>query len=80
MSNQSLNYTVIIQKADEGGYVAFVPFLPGCMTQAETLPEVRKNIKDAIEGYLSVLKEDNQAIPVESEHPISDNVMVSSPS
>lgn len=44
----------IIHKADEGGYWAEVPALPGCVTQGETPPELRANIKEAIEGWLSV--------------------------
>ncbi len=44
----------IIHKADEGGFWAEVPALPGCVTQAETLPELRSNLKEAIEGWLSV--------------------------
>jgi predicted RNase H-like HicB family nuclease len=44
----------IIHKAEDGGYWAEVPALPGCVTQGETLPELRTNIKEAIEGWLSV--------------------------
>ncbi len=44
----------IIHKSDEGGFWAEVPALPGCVTQAETLPELQSNIKEAIEGWLSV--------------------------
>lgn len=44
----------IVHKAKEGGYWAEVPALPGCVTQGETLPELRTNIKEAIEGWLSV--------------------------
>ncbi len=44
----------IIHKADEGGFWAEVPALPGCVTQGETLRELRVNIKEAIEGWLSV--------------------------
>ncbi len=44
----------IIHKADEGGFWAEVPALPGCVTQAENLPELHSNIKVAIEGWLSV--------------------------
>lgn len=76
MNHQTLQYTIVIQAAEEGGYVAFAPSLPGCMTQGETLEEARKNIKDAIEGYLSVLKEDGDPIPVEHEHPITASVSV----
>ena len=44
----------IIHKADEGGYWAEVPALPGCVTQADTLAELNVNLKEAIEGWLSV--------------------------
>ena len=44
----------IIHKAEEGGYWAEVPALPGCVTQGETLPELHAKIKEAIEGWLSI--------------------------
>jgi len=47
---------VVIRKdAEEGGYLASCPALPGCHTQGETLAEVRKNITDAIHGCLQAL-------------------------
>ncbi len=79
MNDETLKYTIIIQAAEEGGYVAFVPSLPGCMTQGETVEEARENIKDAIEGYLQVLKADGDAIPIEKEHPLSVTVQVPLP-
>lgn len=42
---------VIVHAADEGGYWAEVPALPGCFTQAETMAELRKNIQAAIDLY-----------------------------
>lgn len=45
---------VIIHEADEGGYWAEVPAVPGCMTQGETMKELIENLYDAIEGCLSV--------------------------
>jgi len=42
----------IIHEAEEGGYWAEVPALPGCMTQGETLEELNTNIREAIEGWL----------------------------
>ena len=60
----------IIHKAEEGGFWAEVPALPGCVTQAETLPELHVNIKEAIEGWLSTdeeqtaLQADDQIIEV----------------
>ena len=43
---------VLIHKAEEGGYWAEVPALPGCVTQAERLDELDMNIREAIEGWL----------------------------
>jgi len=44
----------IIHEAEEGGYWAEVPALPGCVTQGETMEEVTSNLREAIEGWLSV--------------------------
>ena len=42
----------IIQEAEEGGYWAEVPALPGCFTQGDTLQELKSNLHEAIEGWL----------------------------
>jgi predicted RNase H-like HicB family nuclease len=42
---------VIVHEAEEGGYWAEVPTLPGCFTQAETIAELRMNIQAAIDLY-----------------------------
>ena len=44
----------IVHKADEGGFWAEVPSIPGCATQGETMAELRLNLLEAIEGCLSV--------------------------
>lgn len=41
-----------IHDAEEGGYWAEVPALPGCFTQGETMEELESNIREAIEGWL----------------------------
>jgi predicted RNase H-like HicB family nuclease len=43
---------VVVHQADEGGYWAEVPALPGCFTQAETLAELRANVQAAVDLYL----------------------------
>jgi predicted RNase H-like HicB family nuclease len=43
---------VIIHDAEEGGYWAEVPALPGCFTQGDTMPEIEVNLHEAIEGWL----------------------------
>lgn len=45
---------VIVHAAEEGGYWAEVPSIPGCATQAETFEELLQNIYDAVEGCLAV--------------------------
>ncbi|MBN2507980.1 MAG: type II toxin-antitoxin system HicB family antitoxin [Verrucomicrobia bacterium] len=49
-----MNLKAIIHKAAEGGYWAEVPALPGCMTQGETVEEVTRNLREAVDGWLSV--------------------------
>ncbi len=45
---------VVVHEAEEGGYWAEVPAIPGCATQGETLEELMKNLHEAVEGCLSV--------------------------
>jgi predicted RNase H-like HicB family nuclease len=44
----------IVHPAEEGGFWAEVPALPGCLTQGETLEELECNLREAIETWLSV--------------------------
>jgi predicted RNase H-like HicB family nuclease len=45
---------VVVHEADEGGFWAEVPAIPGCATQGETMDELLRNLHEAIEGCLSV--------------------------
>lgn len=45
---------VVVHEAEEGGYWAEVPSIPGCTTQGETFDELLSNIYEAVEGCLSV--------------------------
>ena len=45
---------VVVHEAEEGGFWAEVPALPGCATQGETMDELLRNVHEAIEGRLSV--------------------------
>ena len=45
---------LIIHEAEEGGFWAEVPSIPGCATQGEDLKELIANIYDAVEGCLSI--------------------------
>jgi len=53
-------FDVVIVEDETGGYVAFVPTLPGCHTQADTLGELMDNVKEAIELYLETLTEEEK--------------------
>ena len=47
-----MKFAVVVEKDEDGYFVASVPVLPGCHTQARTLDELRKRIVEAIEAYL----------------------------
>lgn len=57
LKGKILTYTAVFQPAAEGGFVVYVPALPGLVTQGESLEEAKQMAADAIEGYLGVLKE-----------------------
>jgi len=45
---------VVVHPAEEGGYWAEVPALPGCITEGDNMEELMNNLKDAIQGWLEV--------------------------
>ncbi len=45
---------VVVHEAEEGGFWAEVPGIPGCATQGDTFPELLTNLYEAVEGCLSV--------------------------
>ena len=58
---------LIYPESQVGGYSAEVPALPGCYTQGETLEEVRANLQEAIEGWLSSAHDAAVRCPAEGE-------------
>ena len=50
-------FSIVIEQDEDGYYIASVPELPGCHTQAKSLDELNKRIIEAIELYLEVDKE-----------------------
>jgi len=57
---------VVLEPSDEGGYTAYVPSLPGCISEGETREEALANIREAIELYLEPV-EDDRVIAGEAE-------------
>ncbi len=53
----------IIHPAEEGGYWAEVPALPGCFTDGETMEEIMANLQEAIQGWLEVANSRNNLSP-----------------
>ena len=47
-----MDIEAIIHKAEEGGYWAEIPSMPGCVSQGETLDELIVNLSEAAEGWL----------------------------
>ncbi len=54
---------VVIHEAEEGGYWAEVPAIPGCGSQGETVEELLTNVREAIEGCLSVVVDPEKPDP-----------------
>ncbi|MHC4872099.1 MAG: type II toxin-antitoxin system HicB family antitoxin [Planctomycetota bacterium] len=49
---------IVIHKAEEGGFWAEVPAIPGCVTQGEDMKDLIANVYDAVEGCLSIDMDD----------------------
>jgi len=58
-----MEYKVVIEPGREGGWVAYIPSLPGCVSQGKTSEEALDNLREALEGYLEVITEDGNAPP-----------------
>jgi antitoxin HicB len=58
-----MKFRVLIQPDEAGVFVATCPALPGCVSQGKTRSEAKKNITEAIEGYLESLKKHGDPIP-----------------
>ncbi len=59
-----MRYTVILQRESDGGYVAVVPSLPGCVSQGDTREEALKNIEEAAELYIEDVQAVGDPLPV----------------
>jgi predicted RNase H-like HicB family nuclease len=62
-----MEYSVIVLKAEEGGFWAEVAALPGCYSQGETVEEALENVKEAIALYLDALREEGRDIPKDED-------------
>lgn len=58
-------FTVVVERDEEGLYVASCPALQGCYTQGKTYKEAMKNIKDVIKLHIEARKALGESIPIE---------------
>ena len=78
MKKRTLKFTVVYERAEEGGFIARVPALPGCLTQGETLEEAEAMARDAIKLYCSSLRKHGEPTPRDVEE-IVESVLVTVP-
>ncbi len=62
---------VVFEPSDEGGFTVYVPALPGCVSEGDTLEEARANIREAIELYLEPIE-----VPVVPEGGLVEEIAV----
>ncbi|HEY6392931.1 MAG TPA: type II toxin-antitoxin system HicB family antitoxin [Bryobacteraceae bacterium] len=61
-----MRYTVILEREPDGGYVATIPALPGCITQGDSRDEVMENIREAADLYLEDCIASGDPVPAEA--------------
>ena len=61
-----MKYTVVLEQEQDGGYVASVPALPGCVSQGDSRDEALRNIREAIELYVHDCRDAGDPVPTEA--------------
>jgi predicted RNase H-like HicB family nuclease len=61
-----MRYTVVLEQESDGGYVASVPALPGCVSQGDNRDEAWRNIREAIDPCVEDCREAGDPIPTEA--------------
>ncbi len=58
-----MRFTVVLEKDEDGVYVATVPALPGCISDGSTVEAAMANIKEALQGFIEDMIADGETIP-----------------
>ena len=58
-----MDYVVVIEKANDGSYSAYVPDLPGCVSCGDSPEEVKELIKEAVKLHIDSLREHDEPVP-----------------
>ncbi|MFQ5915438.1 MAG: type II toxin-antitoxin system HicB family antitoxin [Nitrospinota bacterium] len=53
-----MKLAVVLERSEEGAYTVYVPSLPGCISEGDTVEEAMANIKEAVELYLDTVDDD----------------------
>ena len=69
-----MNFRIVLEKDEDGGYTVTVPSLPGCISQGDTKEEAMENIKEAIELHVESLVEDGLPI-IKTDKRIEESVI-----
>ena len=67
-------YAVVIEKADDGTFSAYVPDLPGCVSCGDSLEELQNNIRQAIRLHIESLKSHGEPVPTPTSQACSVTV------
>lgn len=60
-----MKYTAMLEREEDGGFHTFVPALPGCHSQGDTLDEAVEHISEAMGAYIESLKAAGEPLPEE---------------
>ena len=58
-----MEYVVVIEKAADGSFSAYVPDLPGCVTCGDTVEEARRLIEEAVRLHIESLRYHGEPVP-----------------
>ena len=61
-----MRYTVVLEQETDGGFVASVPVLPGCVSQGDDRAEALDNVREAIELYVDDYRDAGDPVPTEA--------------
>ena len=62
-----MRYTVVLQRENDGGYIAKVPAMPGCVSQGDDRDQALANIREAAELYIEDCVAAGEPMPVEAD-------------
>jgi predicted RNase H-like HicB family nuclease len=62
-----MTYTVVLEVDPDGGFVVYIPALPGCISEGETREEALANIREAAQLYIEECVESGHPVPTEAD-------------